>query len=70
MDFEKRLDIAKAKHATYPHDLVHLQEICECLTGLHRQEEMLSWAELALALNPHDPVFMTQRADEIGRAHV
>lgn len=65
MDFEKRLNIAKKKHAIYPHELVHLQEICECLTALHRQEEMLPWTESALLINPHDPVFMTHRADAL-----
>lgn len=65
MDFEKRLDIAQKKHLTHPHELFHLQEICEILSALQRQEDMLSWAESALALSPNDPVFMTHRADAL-----
>lgn len=65
IDFDKRLNIAQKKHVTHPHDLAHLQEICECLTALHRQEEMLPWAESALVINPHDPAFMTHKADAL-----
>ncbi|MDN7890929.1 hypothetical protein QZM93_20190 [Burkholderia cepacia] len=65
VDLEQQLRAAQTQYAGDPHDPAILHRICELLTALRREEEMLPWADLALALDPHDAVSMTRRADAL-----
>ncbi|POM17366.1 hypothetical protein CSX04_05664 [Burkholderia cepacia] len=65
VDLEQQLRAAQTQYAGDSRDLAILHRICELLTALRREEEMLPWADLALALDPHDAVSMTRRADAL-----
>ncbi|AKM41453.1 MULTISPECIES: tetratricopeptide repeat protein [Burkholderia] len=65
VDLEQQLHVAQTQFAGDSHDPALLHRICELLTALRREEDMLPWADRALALDPHDPVFIARRADAL-----
>ncbi|WP_244136302.1 hypothetical protein [Burkholderia sp. BCC0405] len=62
MELERQLHTAQTRLMHDPRDLVTIREICETLIALKREDELLVWADRALALSPHDPNFVTMRA--------
>jgi hypothetical protein len=60
--YEQQLQAALAAHAQAPEDLGRLREICTTLCNLKRDDELLPWAEKALALNPREADFVRLRA--------
>lgn len=60
MIMELQLHTAQARHAHDSRDLVTVREICETPIALNREDELLAWADGALALSPHDPGFMAR----------
>ncbi|MBB3259590.1 hypothetical protein F4827_004465 [Paraburkholderia bannensis] len=59
---EHRLLDAFVAHTRQPADSQPLQQICEALIGVRRDEQMLPWAEKGLALEPHSRTFVHARA--------
>lgn len=64
-DLEQQLRAAQTRHASEPENCAILHQICELLVALQREEEMLLWADRALAINPHDSASITRRADSL-----
>jgi hypothetical protein len=62
IDLAQQLRAAQARHVSDPLNIAILQEICALLTALKREEEMLPWADRALAIDPRDAATMTRRA--------
>ncbi|VWC66691.1 bacterial transcriptional activator domain-containing protein [Burkholderia lata] len=65
VDLEQQLHAAQTQYAGDSHDPALLHRICELLTALRREEDMLPWADRALALDPHDAVSVARRADAL-----
>jgi tetratricopeptide (TPR) repeat protein len=62
-DFKQWLFAAQAKYySNDPHDIEIVREICEALIALKREDELLLWADRALALSPNAPDFVEMRA--------
>jgi len=62
VDFNQRLFAAQARYANDPHDIEIVREICEALIALKREDELLPWADSALAISPNVPHFAAARA--------
>ena len=62
MQSEHQLQIALAAHAQAPNELAPLHDICAALVQLNRDEEVLPWADKALALNQRQWGFVYLRA--------
>ncbi|CAB3803332.1 hypothetical protein [Pararobbsia alpina] len=58
---EQFLREALAAHARSPEDLAPLRDICRALIHLKREDELLPWADKALALNPSGTDFVRLR---------
>ncbi|MBN3825937.1 hypothetical protein G3O00_20225 [Burkholderia sp. Ac-20384] len=65
VDLEQQLHVAQTQYAGASHDPALLHRICDLLTALRREEDMLPWADRALVLDPHDAVFIARRADAL-----
>jgi hypothetical protein len=59
---EQRLLESFVAHTRQPADPRALQQICEALVGVRRDEHMLPWAEKGLALEPGSRTFVHARA--------
>ena len=62
VDLEKRLQAASERHMNDPYDLTIVNEVCEILIALKREDELLPWTERALAVSPHHAGFLAMRA--------
>lgn len=70
VDLRQRLLAAQARYTNDVSDIEIVREICEILIALKREDELLLWADRALALNPNSPLFGEMRAfslDLLGR---
>ncbi|MFM0415232.1 tetratricopeptide repeat protein [Paraburkholderia aromaticivorans] len=69
-DLERQLRSACVRHEREPHNLAILREICDVLIALEREDELVDWADRALALGTQDHHFFAVRAfalDLLGR---
>jgi hypothetical protein len=63
IDFKQQLFAAQARYySNDSHDIEIVREICEALIALQREDELLLWADRALALSPNAPHFIGMRA--------
>jgi hypothetical protein len=62
IELEQRLHAAYARHEHDPHDLANVREVCDTLIALTREDELLPWADRALALGAQHPDFLAMRA--------
>ncbi|MBN3816123.1 hypothetical protein G3N57_05610 [Paraburkholderia sp. Se-20369] len=62
VELNHQLRALEARHANNPHDIAIVREICETLIALGRENELLPWADRALALDPHSEAFIGLRA--------
>lgn len=70
LDLERQLRAACVRQQHEPHNLAILREICDVLIALGREDELMPWADRALALGADDPDFFAMRAfalDLLGR---
>ncbi|MEQ5842340.1 hypothetical protein N0A02_23110 [Paraburkholderia acidicola] len=65
IELEQRLQSVAERHTHNPHDLSIIWEACEILSALTREDQMLPWAERALALDPHHADFRAMRASAL-----
>jgi hypothetical protein len=59
---EQRLIQSFVAHTRQPASAQPLEQICEALIGVRRDEQMLPWAEKGLALDPRSRTFVHARA--------
>ncbi len=62
VELNHQLRALEARYANNPHDIAIVREICETLVALGRENELLPWADGALALDPHNSGFIGIRA--------
>jgi hypothetical protein len=55
----------EAQYSNNPHDIAILSKICETLVALGRENELLLWADRALALDPRNSGFIGIRASAL-----
>ncbi|MFP4899702.1 hypothetical protein ACLFKT_11095, partial [Paraburkholderia sp. BR14261] len=62
VELNQQLRDLEAQHANTPHDIAVMHAICETLLALNRENELLPWADRALALDPRNARFIELRA--------
>jgi hypothetical protein len=62
VELNQQLRALEARYANNPHDSAIVHEICETLVELRRENELLLWADRALAHDPRNSGFIGIRA--------
>lgn len=62
VDLSQQLSASCARHEHDPRNLAIVREICDTLIALEREDQLLPWADRALALGAQDPEFLAMRA--------